>query len=449
MKIIEDLHSAPMSRFQVVAISVALLLLLMDGYDLAVMAFVAPSLSEQWTLPADSLGYLISAGLFGTAVGSIVLAPIADRIGRRPLTLACLVIIIAGLVGSGFSTNFELMFASRVVTGLGIGGLAATLNVLVSEMSSNRRRGLAMGVFAAGFSIGATVCGIVARWMIPAFGWQSMFFVGAAVTIALLLVCVRLLPESLEFLLTKQPPSALERANSILDKIGMSQLSELPAPDKTESIEGSVREVLSRTMIIRTILLWIGYGCLVAGYYFFSTWLPKIMATTTGDKTIGITLGTIANFGGILGCLVFGVLTSYFAIRKVLITMLTAGGVACLAFAAVLGQTGLAMVVAALIGLLLMGGIVGFYTQPHAVYSPRARATGNGWMIGIGRLVSIAAPVVTGYLIAAHWTPASLFVAYSVPLFVAALCIVTLGMASRRPGMGSMSEVSPAPAETR
>ncbi|RYH61455.1 MAG: MFS transporter, partial [Alcaligenaceae bacterium] len=386
MKIIEDLRNAPMSRYQVIGISVALLLLLMDGYDLAVMAFVAPSLSEQWALPAPTLGYLISAGIFGLAVGSIALAPLADRIGRRPLTLACLVIITASLLGSGISTNIEWMFVSRFVTGLGIGCLASTLNVLVTELSSNKRRGLAMGIFTAGFSVGATLCGIVARWMIPAFGWQSVFFFGAAVTVVLLLICVRLLPESLEFLLTKQPPNALERANSILDKMGMTRLSQLPTLDTTEPNEGSVREVLSKSMISRTLLLWLGYGCVNAGYFFFNTWIPKIMATSTGDKNIGITLGTMANFGGILGCLIFGVLTSYFAIRKVLVTLLVASGLALLTFAAVLGQTGVAMVVAGLLGLLLMGGIVGFWTQPHAVYSPRARATGNGWMIGFGRL---------------------------------------------------------------
>ncbi|RYG63489.1 hypothetical protein EON80_21135 [bacterium] len=79
-----------------------------------------------------------------------------------------------------------------------------------------------------------------------------------------------------------------------------------------------------------------------------------------------------------------------------------------------------------------MGGIVGFWTQPHAVYSPRARATGNGWMIGFGRLVSISAPVATGYMIAANWPPSSLFVVFSVPVFFAALAVAALGVASRR-----------------
>lgn len=432
MDILKDLENAPMSRFQVIAISVALVLLLMDGYDVAVMAFAAPELSQLWDINASTLGYLLSASLFGMAAGSIFLAPVSDRIGRRPLTMICLSIICAGLLGSVLSTNIELLFVSRVITGLGIGGMVANLNVLVSELSSRKRRGMAMGIYAAGFPIGATLCGFIARPMIPAFGWQSVFLVGAVVTFAMLLMSFRYLPESLDFLLTKRPPNALERINAILARASMPGLTELPPVEPTETEKGGVREVLSKTLIYRTVLLWIGYATLTAGYYFANTWLPKIMTTVTGNASTGVTLGTIANFGGILGCVAFGLLTVYIPVRRLLIATLVGAGIVFLVFSTILDHTGAALVVAAILGLLTTAGIVGFYTLPQDVYSAKARATGSGWMIGVGRLVSIASPIIVGYLIAANWTPSSLFAVYSIPLFVAAISIIALALASRR-----------------
>lgn len=432
MNVLKDLQDAPMSRFQVFAISVALVLLLMDGYDVAVMAFAAPELSEQWNISASALGYLLSASLFGMAAGSIVLAPLSDKIGRRPLTMICLTIITLGLLGSVFSVNVATLFIARVVTGLGIGGMVANLNVLVSELSSTKRRGLAMGIYAAGFPIGATLCGFIARPMIPAFGWQSVFLVGAVVTFAMLLLSFRYLPESLDFLLTKRPPNALERVNSILTSVGQPTLKALPDIETAEVRDGGAREVLSKPLIVQTLLLWLGYGTLTAGYYFANTWLPKIMTTVTGDANTGVTLGTIANFGGIIGCFLFGALTVYMPVRRLLIGTLAAAAITFAVFSTILGNTTAAMVVAALLGLLTTAGIVGFYTVPQDVYSPKARATGSGWMIGAGRLVSIASPIIVGYLIAADWTPGSLFVIYTIPLLIAAVSVIGLGVASRR-----------------
>ena len=140
-----DFRTAAMSRFQVMAVVIALVLIFIDGFDVAVMAYAAPSLSREWGIDPVMLGYLLSASLFGMAAGSIFLTPMADVIGRRKLTLASLVVISIGMTLSVFAPNEYVLLAWRVLTGLGVGGMMANLNVLVSEYSSDLRRGFHHG----------------------------------------------------------------------------------------------------------------------------------------------------------------------------------------------------------------------------------------------------------------------------------------------------------------
>ncbi|MGW0694577.1 MFS transporter [Streptomyces sp. NPDC002738] len=423
-----------MSRYQKVAISVALILILMDGYDVAVMSYAAPVLSKEWDISDVALGYLLSASLFGMAAGSILLTPLADRIGRRPLTIMSVSIITVGMTASVFSPNEGWLFAARVVTGIGVGGMVANLNVLVAELSSEARRGTAMGIYAAGFPIGATVCGLIARPMIPALGWQSVFIAGAVITLAMLVISVKFLPESVDFLITKQPPNALEKINTVLVRTGQPPLNELPPRESVSGDNGGVRQILSGGMAWRTSVLWLGYGTLTAAYYFANTWTPKIMATVTADASLSVTIGTIANLGGIIGCVAFGLLTARFGLRRLLIGTLIASAAIFVLFGFIIDRTGIATAIALLLGLLTTAGIVGFYTISPQLYAPRARATGTGWMIGVGRLVSIVSPIFVGYLFAADWSPRNVFAVYTLPLIAAAACVAALGVQRQKRG---------------
>lgn len=85
------------------------------------MAFVAPAVSRDWQLDKAVLGLLLSSGLLGMAAGSIFVAPLADRLGRRTVVLGCLALMTAGAAASALSTSVVLLAASRVVTGSGSG----------------------------------------------------------------------------------------------------------------------------------------------------------------------------------------------------------------------------------------------------------------------------------------------------------------------------------------
>ena len=196
-----EINSRNMSVFQIQTVFICTLINMMDGFDVLVMSFAAASVSSEWTLSPYQLGILLSAGLFGMAIGSISLGALADRLGRKRLVNICLVIVTAGMFASAYSENQEQLLAFRFVTGIGIGGMLATLTTLVSEYSNESSRGLCIGFLQSGYPLGALLGGIVSVYLIDSFGWRSLFIFGGSLSLIMLPFVFWKLPESLDFLL--------------------------------------------------------------------------------------------------------------------------------------------------------------------------------------------------------------------------------------------------------
>ena len=179
-------------------IAIAAFLNMLDGYDLVAMAFTSTAVSEEFALNGSQLGWLLSAALLGIAVGSILLAPLADRFGRKRLILIALVIDLIGLTMTALSDSFGELMLWRIVTGIGVGGVLACVTVVVSEFSNLRFRGLTMAIYSSGYGLGASLCGVLAARTIPTQGWQAVFITGAVLTAVALVVTVFLVPESAE-----------------------------------------------------------------------------------------------------------------------------------------------------------------------------------------------------------------------------------------------------------
>ena len=210
-----------MSRFQVLAVALCVTLNMLDGFDVLVMAFTASEVAREWGLSGARLGVLLSAGLFGMAGGSLFVAPWADRFGRRAIILLCLGVITAGHAGCRAARRAPRSSPSlRVLTGIGVGGILASLNVITSEYSSRRWRNTAISLQVTGYPIGATIGGTIAAFLITRYGWRSAFVFGAVASAVMIPVVIRSLPESLDFLLARHPPDALRRLNDLLRRMG-------------------------------------------------------------------------------------------------------------------------------------------------------------------------------------------------------------------------------------
>ncbi|HMI92704.1 MAG TPA: MFS transporter, partial [Polyangiales bacterium] len=393
-----------MTRFQTVAVLICMVLNLIDGFDVLAIAFAAPLLSKDWQLPPAELGVLLSAGLAGMTAGSLLVAPLADRWGRRFLTLLSLAVVSVGMLASAFVEDSFQMAITRLLTGLGVGAMLPSLNTIVAEYASARRRELALSIMSTGYPIGATLGGIAAILIIDSFGWRGIFVLGGTLSTLMIPLVMWRLPESLDFLLTRRPANALGSANALLRKLGQPELDALP--ERTAATRGArVQDIFAGTLATRTWLLWLAFFCVMSSFYFVLSWTPKLLVDAGLTPGRGLSGGVLVNLGGIAGTVLLGVLAARLGIFRLHACAILAAAAAVSAFGLASGSLQVAFALAPVVGLFLFISLVGLYVITPTIYPTEVRNTGTGFAIGVGRCAGIASPYLAGLLLAAGWSP--------------------------------------------
>jgi benzoate transport len=419
------IEQQPMTRFQTVAVAICMVLNGIDGFDVLAISFAAPVLSSDWNLSAQGLGLLFSAGLAGMTVGSLLIAPLADRLGRRWMTLASLLTVTVGMLASAVTQNTAQLAMTRVVTGLGIGAMLPSLATVVAEYSSRRRRELCVSVMSTGYPIGATIGGIAAVVLVSSFGWRGIFFFGGLLSLAMLPVVVWALPESLAFLMARRPPDALARINLLLRRLGREPVE--CVPEAHGGHRGStILDVVRGRLGASSAALWTAFFCVMVTFYFVLSWTPKLLVDAGLRPDQGISGGVLLNVGGIVGALVLGLLAARVGPFRIVAWTMLAGAAAVAAFGW-LGQTlAPAMGLALLVGYFLFGCMVGLYAVMPSVYPAAVRNTGAGLSIGVGRIGGIMSPYAAGLLLQAGWSSSATYAVFATPLVVASVTTLAL-----------------------
>lgn len=427
MKSVQDqINNTPMSGFQVLAVTVCLAINMLDGYDVLVMSFTAPFVADEWALSQTVTGWLLSASLIGMALGSLFLAPLADIYGRRRMTLLSLTAVTAGMLASAGAANYPQLIALRFFTGLGIGAMLASLTVVVSEYSSDRRRTLALIILQAGFPAGAMVWGMVAAPIILGYGWRWAFVFGGVLSGLMIPVAMAFLPESLDYLLTSRPPNVLEKVNQVLRRMGKTTVKELGAATRARPARAKLGSLFQDGRGRNTLLIWVCFFCTLLVFYFFMSWTPKLLIDAGLSEQAGLSGGIILNAGAILGGIALGLLASRIRLNWLQSGYALIGGLFMIAFGAYAGELLTALALAFLVGLFGTGCIMGAYAAVPQMYPPEVRTTGTGMAIGVGRWGGVAAPTVAGVLLDAGWTGPNLYFMFAIPLFMAAAAAMFL-----------------------
>jgi benzoate transport len=425
----EALDEGEMSRFQWAAVAVCVMLIMLDGFDVLVMAFTAAPISAEWKLSGAELGFLFSAGLFGMAAGSLFLAPWADRFGRQPIILLCLLVISGGMLASALAQNGVQLGVLRAVTGVGIGGMLASVGVITAEYSSTKWRSTSIALQATGYPIGATIGGTIAAVLLAAYGWRSVFVFGGLATAAMILVVMWRLPESVDFLIAKRPANALRKLNTLLRHMHRPELTQLPAPPVHEAVvarSGSFARLFAAGVFRSTVLIWICFFLLMFSFYFALSWTPKLLVSAGLSAQQGITGGVLMNVGGIVGGSVFGILAARMDLGWLTASSMFLTVLAMAAFGYFSSDLTLAFVTAFGIGTFIFGSMAGLYSFAPIVYPAAIRTTGMGWAIGIGRFGAILAPITAGVLLDQGWSPPHLYYAFALPLIIAIVTVLAL-----------------------
>ncbi|WP_333907392.1 MFS transporter [Delftia acidovorans] len=436
----KTMDEGAMAPFQWLAVAICTLLIMLDGFDVLVMAFTASAVAAEWKLNGAQLGVLFSAGLIGMALGSLFLAPVADRRGRQPIIVLCLVLVSAGMLLSAAARSHVELAALRAMTGVGIGGMLASVGVITSEYSSNKWRSTAIALQATGYPIGATLGGLVAAWLLTHHGWRSVFVFGGLATALMVPIVLWRLPESVDFLMGRRPARALEKLNRLMALMGQPAMLQLPAQAGGDVQQGNTVAALFRNGLARpTLMLWAGFFLLMFSVYFSLSWTPKLLVQAGLSAQQGVTGGVLLNLGGIAGGSLFGLLAVKAKLRHLAMGSLLLNALFTALFGLASASLGWAFAAAVGVGVFLFASMAGLYGLVPATYPAQVRATGMGWAIGIGRIGAIVAPTMAGLLLDGGWQPASLYYVFALPLIAAALAVWATGAGrTLAPGGGAL-----------
>ncbi|WP_200941453.1 MFS transporter [Caulobacter sp. Root1455] len=392
------LDERPMGRLQWTVVVLCVLLNALDGFDVLSISFASPGIAKDWGVDRAALGLVLSMELIGMAIGSVLLGGLADRVGRRGVTLGCLATMSLGMAAAPFVWDVPSLSLVRLVTGLGIGGMLACTNAMVAEFTNRRNRYLAVALMAAGYPLGAVLGGSVASVLLASGGWRDVFIFGAACSALCLPLTALLLPESIGFLVAKPPKDALARINRLLVRMGHPVAPRLPSV--VDQPRAAMSELFKPGLLRTTLLLTAGYFAHIMTFYFILKWIPKLVVDMGyAPSTAGGVL-VWANVGGLTGAVLLSVLTLRFPLRPLVITAMLASVVMVSVFGRPHADLFELRLVAAVAGFCTNAGVVGFYALLAQAFPTPVRAGGTGFAIGVGRGGAALGPVVAGLMFA-------------------------------------------------
>lgn len=411
----------PISGLQIRVILLCWLVNLLDGFDLLAIAFAAPAISASWQLTPEALGVVFSSGLVGMTAGSLILGPLSDRIGRRPMILlATAVLGVATLATSQVSAIWPLLII-RFITGLAIGGLLPSLNTLVAEYAPDRRRNFAVSIMHLGFPVGGILGGAIAAQLIPIYGWESIFIAGGTLTLIMMPILLVGLPESLQYLGIARTDKANQQAEKICTQIGIDWSSiEHHQPPANER---GAAPLLRAPWLKPGIALWSCFFCGYLTLYFLINWIPTILSAAGQSSDSAIGAGIALNLGGGIGMLVLGFISARRPIKPLISLFFVVAAVLMSALGLMELLPSQLIALTTITGFFGLGGLIGLYSVAARLYTDSTRGSGVGLAIGAGRFGAILGPVVGGILIGLEWQMGEYFLLLSIPLVLAGIVI--------------------------
>lgn len=389
--------NAPMGPWQWMVIFITVGLNALDGFDVLSISFAAPGIAREWGIDKAALGWLLSVELVGMAAGSLLLGGVADKIGRRPTILGCLVAMSIGMYGASRADGMSTLLGWRLLTGLGIGGMLAAINATAAEFPNARWQSLALALMVIGYPLGGVFGGLMVQQILAGGTWRDVFSLGAGLTAFFIPVVWFLVPESIAFLDSKRPAGALGRINRTLARLGHPQaqaLSPVAEPDTRHSI----MDIFKPGLIATTLLITFAYFAHITSFYFILKWVPKIVVDLGFDPKSAAGVLTWANIGGATGGAIFGLLAIRIGLKPLTIVTLIIASALIVWFGRGASDLGTLTATVAITGLFTNSGVVGLYSLFAKVFPTHVRATGTGFAIGVGRGGAALAPVLAGYL---------------------------------------------------
>ncbi len=408
--------------FQVLIALLCSAAILLDGFDTQAIGYVAPAIIGDWKIAPAALTGVFSAGTFGILIGCLFVAPLADRFGRRPLILVCLVEFGVGTLATSQVQSLQVLTALRFLTGVGLGACMSNAIALTSEYMPSRSRATITTWTFCSYPFGAFLAGMVVASLSAHYGWRSTFVVGGTLPLLLALVAFFYLPESLYRLASK--PSAGSEIAAILRRLDCGSA----APDNVKLIYNQPGMVLPVGQLFQegraagTVLLWIMFFFMLVEVFLLTSWTPTLLHQTGMSISYSVMTMAIIQGGGVIALLMLGPVFDRVGFLVTLVPLLLAASLAIFAMGSIGAHIGMIMGSAFVAGAGVMGGQSSLVVLAAIYYPSFIRSTGVGWALGLGRLGAVVGPLLGGLMVSLKWDLAAIFaVAACIPVLIAAL----------------------------
>ena len=388
--------------------------MVLDGLDLLLASLSAPVLAREWSLTKSALAPLLAAALIGMTVGSLVGSWAADRIGRRPVVVASVLLFGVGAIACGFAGSAWLFGVLRFASGVGFGAATPCVAAMMSESIPQRRVGRALGVMSIGIPVGGALCALVTSWVLPRFGWRPCFLGAGGLCLAFALLLFRRLPES---------PSFIEMS------LGRS-MSGAPG-DRPARQENRFRLLFASSNRRVNAGLYLASFASALAIYASGSWLTIILTELKLPLAIAIRGTAVTSLAAIIGSLTAGWMVARLGSRAMLLLAVTLGFTAALTLAAASGTLqGDELKIVMFAGLCLFGLFTGgiqpsLYLVAARAYPAQIRSTGLGMNAVVARAGTILSSFAGSALLALSGA-SGFYVGIAVLVACAALAILLI-----------------------
>ena len=398
-------------RFQLRVALLCLLAQFVDGFDNQAIAFVAPALVRDWHISRASLGPVFGAGAFGTLLGSLLIGPIGDWLGRKKLVLGALLLVTVLMTLTARARSIDELLLYRFAAGLPLGALIPATIVMANEWSPRRHRSAMVTIMACGFALGAAVGGLLASWLLPRLGWSAVFNVGAAGTGILGIAVLTWMPESLRFLALRSGPRHQAKARALLRHMQpIFNQQEIVLNKSDQPIRrNTVSALFAEHRTLMTLLLWASFFMNMLVLNFLNNWLPTVLSLGGLAVEQAVRVTTLFQIGGIVGIVLMGIAADIVGAWRLVVGAYLASGFVVAMIGMVHGGGFGQPLVVGLAGFCVIGVQMTLSALSAALYPTAIRSTGSSWGIGIGRLGSSLGPLLGGIFIGWHWMMPTLF----------------------------------------
>lgn len=424
----EALDRAPIGRTMIGAFVAAGLIMIIDGFDLSAMPMTVPHVARALGVAPATFGPTLAAVLIGMGAGAMLLAPIGDRRGRRPMILVNLGLLGMATLATATATSLWMFLLWRLLTGLALGACLPNVTALVSEITPRRRRAGMLTITACGASIGGAGAGFLIPALIAWGGWPAPFLLSGVFTLAMTAALFVGLPESPKFYAARQP--ANPDFAHLARRLGLGDATLFAAPAAKSRMP--LLAPLAREYRFATAVFVGLYTVNALALYMLSSWLPTLLPRA------GFTLPQAARMAGIVqaGGLAGGLIISLFLDRgKAMAGLMGAYAlvlVMLIGFSLVAPTLWVWGAMLLVVGSGIAGAHLGLMAVGASFYPAAALSAAIGFAVAVARLGAVAGPLLGAVLIGAGAGPQLFFLVLAVPVLVCAIGVVFIPAVQRR-----------------